>query len=695
MPIKGVSEWESDQISVDDFFLSKINYPSLYSGEEWRYHEYQVAIQNGKMPGKVILPPEEQLSPKGLALISHLYSERDKSEVQPLICDSIRGLHHVTALMDDAPLGTSVTVIFEPTNLDDASHIGAWHMLFSAAHKTVFKFDRTAAGVRVICVDGTNNDAYSSFPMIEMVKALQENAKRNNKPMTHLDVYKGITKPDDRQKSGFECGIFAIKDARQVNQDSRFDEGYLAAAEAQQVYLDNAASYKYIMPTSYLKSSQSRTAYKEILKENKDEVVTMKGKTLQQAYDKYEDSYANYFAKKYNKQVRAFIEGKSLAEIKEIVEKYDASKMTMERLIAIYGPLAREEAKKQSQARQQYPKKINVRTKQRQIKQLIANIEKYLKQFSEQDRSELSTHEREIVKTITNTLSAIIKLDQMSVRMLEKVNSNIPPLLEDFNQYSEHLMEAVQLSAICAEQLSRLRGKTPSAKWQQVAENIGLQDGGIRLNDILRVPTEQLHDFQLLLDSLANNSMPEQWKMLARQIRNEYVSLFIGSIERKLDHWFGKIDIDQHLYLEGYNELKKLISEIKVKNISQERAKILIFEKLADFEDDNQYKSNLALSLQSELKEMGIVVTAEPVAAESGTAIPDSAPPVSLMAGNLITNAAREVSSSDNDRRPESLAFSHHDHAGHLASSFHPPSADPKPDEEEQIDKPDTKKPSV
>ncbi|MCS5710935.1 hypothetical protein [Candidatus Berkiella aquae] len=368
MTVRGISDWSGHDNNIDesDFFLGVDKYAGLYSSAMARYNaylfakgkyeEYQKLVSEGKTPEgeppllpKAVKPPALQLSPKGLALTSYLYAQRDKSEAQPLIADSVDSLKHISKLMDNAPVGSSVTVIFQPTQAENAKHPGLWRMFFSPVHKTVVKFDRTPEGIRLIHMDGTNNSLYTSLTADVVSDALTEKAEQEGKTPTNVTAYFSVAKDlaapnkgleaQSRQKSEFECGIFATKDAREMNRESDFDQKYLREAKkGGDSFNPNLVTYTYEVPTKYMKSLQSTTAYKALIEKLGSTIVTRKGRTLKQTFEKHSDTYANHFGEKYNAQVRNFLKDKNPEEIQTAVEQYNASNLTLERLVSVYGP---------------------------------------------------------------------------------------------------------------------------------------------------------------------------------------------------------------------------------------------------------------------------------------------------------------------------------------------------------------------
>lgn len=330
-----VSEWnQSQEVLIDEFFLKMKDFPMMYRDAQTRFELYKA----GKLPGKEIKAPAEQLSPKGLALMSYIYAQVDNDPAQPLVSDSIESLHHISKLMDDARPGTVVTLIFQPAGkIGSRSQTkGVWANFFASVHKTTVRLERQEDGLLAIGMDGTNNTVYPELVADEIAHSLEQNAAEKKRKATDVFFYMGKAETDSRQKSFFECGIFATKDARELNRDLAFQIDFDTATE--ESVKDNLHIYTYTLPTVCLKSAQSKTDLAETLEELGETVVTRKGKTLAEKIDQFGGSYAQHYAEKYNELVKNFVAKHNAEEVKLAVSTYNAHAMTAEKLADIYGP---------------------------------------------------------------------------------------------------------------------------------------------------------------------------------------------------------------------------------------------------------------------------------------------------------------------------------------------------------------------
>lgn len=240
-------------------------------------------------------------------------------------------------LVDNAPPGTQVTCIFQPTESKTRE--------FSHFRKTVFKIEKMESGeILLINMDGGSNDAYGRFGKIEAYKALQENGNAHDRASTKLNfLSQKLTKKSEikadsksdlysRQNDDYQCGIFAIKDARQLTRNPDFSKSLKTINEDDD---SDLSSGFYDLPPQYLKNIQSREYSQYILNEHGDEVVTRKGKTLRQTHEHYNVSgYSRHFSEKLHKSVADFLEANkdNPEKIRKAVEMYDADKMTLDRI---------------------------------------------------------------------------------------------------------------------------------------------------------------------------------------------------------------------------------------------------------------------------------------------------------------------------------------------------------------------------
>lgn len=417
-------------IQEDEFFLTKVKYGALYLTPKRREPQSDTkALDDARKPGRRG-EPVEQLSPKGIAVLLHILGEKE-GKPQPLIASTTSDFLYVIKLIQDSPPGTQVTVIFQPTE---------GNVLFSALHKTVFKFEKTDSKVNAIHIDSTGNDTYFSssefwikqagitnidfyrakeledprgYPfyglgfdsstseqsILERLQSesvteynkipvlIQEGGnfwvygfKKNREgvaertlmkisnpelynelffpsyvkemgyiskeiyaDVAELGLYIKIKHPYSRQADLYQCGIFAIKDARQLQRDRDFlSKVTLFEDKDQELREQKGHPHFYETPPAYHKGIQSSSFARKAVERHPHTIVTKKGKTLQETYDKHnlEDGYIAHFSKKYHRQVEMFLaEHKdNPAFIRECVEKNDAGRMTLLKLVAIYGP---------------------------------------------------------------------------------------------------------------------------------------------------------------------------------------------------------------------------------------------------------------------------------------------------------------------------------------------------------------------
>lgn len=334
MGVRKISDWldkKGQTIQRDEFFLDESQFAHLYYEANERYKKGQ----EGQIGGKKFPKPIIQLSPKGLSLLSYCYAQKDNNTNQPVVASTLDDLSHIAQLMEKAPSGISLTVIFQPT--DTASYI-PFSLAFSSAHKTVIKFQKTDSGLDIIHMDGTNNSNYGALCQMLINQSLKTNC--------HYYFQENLKKPSSsdtfsRQVDEYQCGIFATKDARQLNRDTEF----LKKVALKEIHgwkdkvLEDA--HYYVMPAEYLKNIQSETHFGEVLKAHGNDVVNRKGKTLKEVHEKHKVSgYVQHFSEKFRDVVDNFIKShqNNPAFIRSATEQYDAGKLTMEDLIQRYGP---------------------------------------------------------------------------------------------------------------------------------------------------------------------------------------------------------------------------------------------------------------------------------------------------------------------------------------------------------------------
>jgi len=357
---KAISDWlDAKTISEQEFFLKQKDHPDLYDKANELYLKSQTDTSSKKFP-----QPVEQLSPKGLALMSYLYAEKDKNESQPLIASSIEDFIHLIKLIDKSPAGTSLVIIFQPTDsrakdTEGDYKYGSYIAEFPTAHKTVFKVERRDSDILLLNMDGTNKELYGSVGQIVAKSALKPHSKESipkERKVTEL-IYAyqknpKVPNPKDgeeialtRQIDEYQCGVFAHKDARQLTRDEAIMTNAFSPESAVKFRNKTIPDlHHYDLPPEYFKGTQSSVYTDYADKLHGEKVVSRGGKTLKQVHEKHgPGGYVQHFAQKYHDQVTNFLDkNKEHPDVvREAVEKYDAGKMTLERLAKIYAPKQR------------------------------------------------------------------------------------------------------------------------------------------------------------------------------------------------------------------------------------------------------------------------------------------------------------------------------------------------------------------
>lgn len=324
--IKKVSDWteSSEETLQSDCILTEPEHPRLY-GDAREAYETQ----------KLNFEPIEQLSPKGLALLMSCFADKEGHEAQPVVASCIDDLKHATGLVCDAPVGTQLTLIFQMT---DKGMLGPFFGKFGREHKTVLKLEKTEAGVEVVHMDSTNNDVYQTICMALVTSVCQK--KDVKWTFYSQDQIMSPNKENttfSRQVDAYQCGTFAIKDARMLNRD----EAFLTHVKTRQAYPEISEIRQYEMPAAAFKSIQHRGFTQHALNTHANTEVTRKGRTLQQTHEKHQATgYIQHFSQKYRDIVMQKIESPNSTpeSIRAAVEQYDAGSLTPERLAAVYGP---------------------------------------------------------------------------------------------------------------------------------------------------------------------------------------------------------------------------------------------------------------------------------------------------------------------------------------------------------------------
>lgn len=393
---KRISEWEnSSQVFEHEFFLTFKEFKDLYAKAMDQYNQFERSSQIkstpqfGK-PRKKRFKPIEQLSAKGLALMSYLYAIKDHNKKQPIIASSVNDFKHMIRLIDKAQPGTKVTVTFQ--SIDAPGQF--WPRVISKSHKTLVKLERTEDGVRIIHMDPTNNSLYGQYCQSLAVEALEENVKMTQMPKEHPVVLKPTAlkfayqrnpknpkadskKPQtavfSRQVNEYECGVIVSKDGRVLNRDDHFSDQVFTIEN----YDASKQYYLYDLPPQHLKSVQSRPFAEYVLKEHGDKKANRSQKTLAHIYQKHPElSYTQHFSEKMRGSVLGYLHKykENPKKIMEDVAMYDAANMTLERLNAEFGPPKALQARSQNIEVKNVEEKAPVEKKKLEIKPVIHGL---------------------------------------------------------------------------------------------------------------------------------------------------------------------------------------------------------------------------------------------------------------------------------------------------------------------------------
>ncbi len=332
-----ISDWknkDAHSINADEFFLKESENPQLYHQAKEAYASRKVRFE-----------PVEQLSPKGLALLSAYFADKEGSEAQPVIASSSEDLEYILLLIGEAPIGTQISIIFQMT---DADELGPYYQDFGSGHKTVLKLEKQEDTVQIVHMDSTNNRTYGNI----CYSLIQEVYGESEQPFVYYqqaqieNTHKNDGSTFSRQVDEYQCGTFSVKDARALGRERSF----LETVETEHVppirrrngrLTGPSNRYTYELPATSFKSIQHRRFAESALEQYGDRVVTSRERTLQETHEKHGDSgYIQHFSEKYNQIVsRRLSEHENSPEvIYADVERYDAANMTVERLAEVYGP---------------------------------------------------------------------------------------------------------------------------------------------------------------------------------------------------------------------------------------------------------------------------------------------------------------------------------------------------------------------
>jgi hypothetical protein len=74
----------------------------------------------------------EQLSPKGLALLSYIYAKKDNNVAQPIIASTYTDFKNLIKLFVDASSGVQCTVILQITDTEKPKSLICQHLILKA-----------------------------------------------------------------------------------------------------------------------------------------------------------------------------------------------------------------------------------------------------------------------------------------------------------------------------------------------------------------------------------------------------------------------------------------------------------------------------------------------------------------------------------------------------------------------------------
>lgn len=338
--LTSISNWVHPRaVYIEEFFLTKTGYPLLYKKSLERFEKSkQEAIASGKSP-ETIKEPILQLSPKGLSLLMALFSEKEQTMAQPLIASDIASFLYLIELMRQAPNNIRIVVIYQPTDNQDK--------LLYNRHKTVFKIEKESNTLRIINLDSCG----PLFGEVTLNNLRDKIAKHDishfkylyysQKPLLKIDLHSllqpdNILAPYSRQQDDYQCGTFAVKDAKQMLRDDNFSKQLEAKRTA--IRFPPFVLFEYTIPSNYYKVVQSEKKISMLLPVFGTDLVTRHGEHLSDTYRKHQiEPYVDHFSEKYRDQVIEFVKTHDTETIKKATELFDASKMTTERLISIYG----------------------------------------------------------------------------------------------------------------------------------------------------------------------------------------------------------------------------------------------------------------------------------------------------------------------------------------------------------------------
>lgn len=315
-------------------FLTEEECPIIYQDIKERLTKFKAdmaqyekgQIKKPKYVHELIL----QLSHDGLALLSHLYAQKDGSCKQPIVVKTFEGFEKIVTFIDDSPNDISVTLIVQFDK-------GLEPFMGKDFHRVAMRLEKINSEIHAIYLESAVASNTFALSTLKLNQFINENALRNTKEKTIFHVH--LNKLENeiaRQNDKFQCTVFATKDARELNRYNNSIDLF------KDLGIENSSKDgpvdDYNLPPKYFKGVQSRVVQKSILATFGDEVVTRKGLTLKAVYLKHPDqSYIPHFSKKYETLVMHCANSLTDNALNEAINNYCAETITPQRLQAIYG----------------------------------------------------------------------------------------------------------------------------------------------------------------------------------------------------------------------------------------------------------------------------------------------------------------------------------------------------------------------
>ena len=261
-----------------------------------------------------------------------VFRKKDNNVAQPIIASTYTDFKNLIKLFVDASSGVQCTVILQITDIETLNWVVK---IIGKGHKSVFKLEKIDDIIRIINIDSSDYDVYYSRIIEGIMRKIsyqQPYEFLTNKHHKNLLTHKSFF----RQNDSYQCGVFAVKDARAVNRDQYFLKDFVEDPTKKLGEIQ-----EFDLPSSYFKSVQSTEYSQYILAQYGEEVVTRKGKTLRQTHEKHGVSgYIQHFSKKFHDVVlQELRDNQDYPEkIRSAVAEYDAANITLARLETIYHP---------------------------------------------------------------------------------------------------------------------------------------------------------------------------------------------------------------------------------------------------------------------------------------------------------------------------------------------------------------------